>query len=75
MVFTLSRRKNGKKVSYKSKKRICTTVNSHINSSESNNPNTSDSVNIIGDSNLPHINVQTKIPFNTLITLQTETDT
>ena len=75
MVFTFSRSKQGSKVAYRYKKRRCTTVNSHVNSSESNNPNISKSDHVIGNSNLPRINVQTKNLFNTLITWQTETDT
>ena len=74
VVFTLSRRKYGRKVSYNSKKRRCTTVKSHVKSSESNHLNTLNNDNVIGNSNLPHINVNTKGLFNTLITLQTETD-
>ena len=46
----------------------------HVNISESNNFNTSNSDNVIGNSNLPPINVKTESPFNTLITLKTETD-
>ena len=57
------------------KKNRCYTVNSHDNSSESNNLNTSNSDNVIVNSNPPHINVQTKSPFNTLIMLPKETDT
>ena len=37
--------------------------------------NTSKIDNVVGNSNLPHINSQTKSSFNKLITLQTETDT
>ena len=36
--------------------------------------NTSNSGNVIGNSNLPCINVQTKSSFNTLINLQKEID-
>ena len=72
MVLTFSRRKHGRKVSYKSNKRIWNTVNSHVNSSESNNMNTWNSDNVIGNSNLPNTNVQTESSLNTLITLQTE---
>ena len=75
MVFTSSRRKQGRNLSYKSKKRICTTVNSHINRSESNNPNTSNIDNVVGNSNVPRINVQNESSINTLITLQRETGT
>ena len=75
MVFTLSRSKHGKKCSYKSKKWRCTTVDSYINSSETNNKNTYKIDSCIGNSNLLHINIQTKISFNKLINLQTKTDT
>ena len=71
----LSKRKKGRKVSYKSKKRICITVNSHVNSSKTNNSNTSNSDNVIGNSIIPCININTKISLNKLITLQKETDT
>ena len=46
------RRKQGRKIFYKSNKSRCTTVNSHVNSNESNNLNTSNSDNVIGNSNL-----------------------
>ena len=75
MVFTSSRRKQVRKILYIYKKRRCSTVNSRLNSSKSNNSNTSNSDNAIGNSNLSRMNVQTKSPFNTLITLQKETDT
>ena len=75
MVFTSPRRKQGRKVSFKSNKRRCTTVNSHDNSSESSDPNTYNSDNVIGNSNLPHINVHTERSLNKLVTLQKETDT
>ena len=48
----LSKRKQGRKISYISKKRICTNVTSHVHSSESNYTNTSNSANAIGYSNL-----------------------
>ena len=60
---------------YNSKKRRCTTVNSHVSGRKSNNPTTSNSDNYIGNSNLPHLNIHTKSSFTTLITLQTGTDT
>ena len=60
MSFMLSRRKKGNNISYISKKRRCITVTSHLNSSESNNPNAYNSDNVIGNPNLPHINVHTK---------------
>ena len=75
MVFTSSRRIKGKNISYIYKNKRCTDVNSHVNSSESNHLNASNSDNVIVNSKLPHINVHTKSSFNTLITLQTETDT
>ena len=75
MVYTLSRRKQVRNIYYIYNKRICTTVNSHINSNKSNNLNTPNSDNVIGNSNLPHINVQNNSPFNILITLQKEIDT
>ena len=75
MGFTFSRRKHGRKVSYKSKKRRCTTINSHANIRKSDNLNTSNSDDVIGNSKLPHINVQTEILFNKIITIQTETVT
>ena len=75
MEFVSPRRKHGRKVLRKSKKRIVTTINSHTNSSKSNYLNISNSDNVIGTSNLPHINVQNDSPFNTLITLQKGIDT
>ena len=63
------------KFSYKYKKSRCITVNSQVNSSELNNLNTSKSDNIIGNSNLPHINIHAKSSLNKFINLQTETDT
>ena len=75
MVFTSPRRKQGRKVSFKSNKRICISVNSHFNSSETNNLNTPNSDNVIGNSNLPLINVHTKTSLNKLMTLQKETET
>ena len=74
MVFTSSRRKQGRNISYISNNRIFTTVNSHINSIKSNNMNTSNSDNVIGHSNLNHLNVHTESCFNKLNILQTETD-
>ena len=70
-----SRGEQGRKVSLKSKKRICINVNSHLNSSETNNLNTSNSDNVIGNLNLPCINVHTKSPLNKLMTLQKKTNT
>ena len=75
MAFTSSRRKHGQKVFPKSKKRRCTTVTSHVNSSESNYLNTYNRDNVIGNSNIPYINVHTECSSNELVTLQKETDT
>ena len=50
-----------------------TTVNSRVNSSESNNPNTSNRDNVIGNSYLTHINVHAVSYFNKIINLQKET--
>ena len=44
---------------------ICTTFNSHVISRESNDFNKSNSDNVIGNSILPHINIQNESPFNT----------
>ena len=74
MDFTPSRKKHDRKLLSRSKKRRCTTVNSHVNSSKSNNLNTSNSDNVIGTSKLPHIKVQNYSQFDTLITLQKVTD-
>ena len=68
MVFTSPRIKQGRKLSLKSKKRICITVNSHFNSSETNNLKTSNSDNVIGNSNLPCMNVHNKISLNKIDT-------
>ena len=51
------------------------TIDSHFNSSEKNNFNTSNSDDVIGNSNLPRINIHTKSSLNKLINLQKETDT
>ena len=75
MVFTSSKRNQERNILYISRKSIFNTVNSHVNSSKSNNMNTSNSNNAIVNSNLPRINVETKRSFNKLIALQTETDT
>ena len=45
-------------------------MNSHFNSSEKNHLNTSKSDDVIGNSNLPCINVHTKTSLNKLITLK-----
>ena len=49
---------------------IFNTVNSHVNSSESNNLNTSNNDNAKENSNLPRINNQTEGLFNTIITFK-----
>ena len=70
MMFTLSRQKQGRKVSFKSKKRRCITVNSHLNGIETHNSKTSNSDDVIGNSNPSRINVYAKNSLNKLITLQ-----
>ena len=70
MVFTSSIRKQGGKVSFKSKKRICITVNSHFNISIKNNYNTSNNDDVIINSNLPRIDVHTKSSLNKLLNFQ-----
>ena len=75
MKFTSLRRKQGRNILYIYKKRRCVNVTSHVNSSESNYPNTYHSDNVIGDSNLPRINVHTKSSSNELVALQKENDT
>ena len=59
----------------KSKRRRCTTVTSHVDSSESNDLNTYNSDNFIGNSNIPRINIHTKRSSNELVTLQKEINT
>ena len=49
MVFTSPRRKLGRKVSFKTKKRRRITVNSHFNSIETDDLNTSSSGYVIGN--------------------------
>ena len=49
--------------------------NSHFNNSETNNYNTSNIDDVIGNSNLPRINIHTKCSLHKLITLQKKTDT
>ena len=51
MAFTLSRRKQGKNISYIYRKIRFTTVKSHVNGSESNNLSTSNNNNVIGNKN------------------------
>ena len=60
MVFMSPGRKLGRKVSFKSNKRGCITVNSHFNSSETNSLNKSNSDDVKGNSNPPFINTHTK---------------
>ena len=75
MVFTSSRRKQGRKFSFKSNKTISITVKSHFKISKTNNSNTPNSADVIGNSNPPRINIHTKISLNKLINFQKETDT
>ena len=75
MVFTTSRRKVQRKVSLNSKKSTCITVNSHLNSSETNSFNISNSDYVIGNSNLPCFYIHTKISLKEFINLQKETNT
>ena len=70
-----SRRKHGRKVLSKYNKRRCNTDKSLINNIEQNNLNTSNSDNVIVNSNVPRKNVHTKNIFNKLIALQKQTDT
>ena len=75
MVFTSSRRKQGRKFSFKSNKTISITVKSHFKISKTNNSNTPNSADVIGNSNPPRINIHTKISLNKLITMQEENNT
>ena len=59
---------------YRSKNRRGTTVTSNLNSRESNDLNTYSIDNVIGNSNLPRINVHTERSSNELVTLQKEND-
>ena len=70
----LSRTKEGWDIFYNYKKTICSSVISHISRNESNNLNTSNIDNLLGTSNLSHINIQNNSSFNTLITLQNVTE-
>ena len=63
MVFTLSGRKIGRKVSFNPKKSRCITVNSQFNIIDTDNFNTSNSDGVKGNSNLLCIYVHTKISF------------
>ena len=62
--------KHGWKVFTKSKKKICTTVTSHVKSSKSNDLNTYNSDNVIGSSNIYLINIYTKRSSNKRVTLK-----
>ena len=75
MVFMLSRRKHGRKFFSKSKRRRCTNITSHVNSSKSNDLNTYNSDNVIVNSNLRCIDVHTELSSNKKVTFQKETDT
>ena len=75
MSFMSSRSKQGREISYIYKKRGCITVTSHVNSSKSNNPNTYNSDNSMGNSNIPCSNVHMKRLSNELVTLRKGTDT
>ena len=63
MVFTLSIRKQGREVSFKSKKRKCIAVNSQFNGSRNNISNASNSDYAIGNPDPPRINNHTKSSF------------
>ena len=73
--FFVVKEGKGRNISYISNKRRYTTSNSHFNSSEYNNINTSKRENVVENSELPHINAQRKSSLNKLSTLQKETDT
>ena len=75
MPFTLSRRTEVRKILHTSKRRKCTTVNSHINSYEYKNSNISNIDNAIGNSNITYINVPNDSTLNTLIPMQKDTNT
>ena len=65
-----SRRKQGSKVLYKYNKWRYNNVNSQFNSSETDNSNTPSINNLIGNYNLPCINVHAKSLINKLINLK-----
>ena len=67
MVFTSSRRKQGRKVSFKSNNMRCIAVNSHFNSSETNNSKTSNSDDVANNLKIPCINIHTKSSLNKLV--------
>ena len=70
MVFMSSIQKQWRKVSFKSKKSICITVNLCLNSSETNHLDESKSDNVIRNSNLPSIIVHTKSLLKNIINMQ-----
>ena len=70
MVFMSSGIKLGSKVSFKSMNRVCITVNSHFNIIETNNSDKSSRDYVIGNLNLPFINVHTESSFKKIITLK-----
>ena len=63
IVFDSSRIKQGKRVSFKSKKRRYITINLHFKSRKTNNLNTPNSDDVIGNSNFPCVKVHTEISF------------
>ena len=69
-----SRGKQGEKVLYKSNNKRCTSVNPHANIKEPIVLNKQNSDNVIGNSNVSHINVQNDSPFNALIYFQKSLD-
>ena len=70
MGYTSSGRKHGRKVLSKSKKNMCTTDISHVNSDKADILNTSNTDNVIEIWEFPLISVQNVSSFNALITLQ-----
>ena len=60
----VTKKKTREEYFIKLKKRRCINVNSHFNNSKTNNLNTSNSDNSIGNSNLTCINVHIKNPLN-----------
>ena len=75
MDFPSPIREKSRKVSFKPNNRISNNVNSHVHSSESNDPSTNNSDNVTGSSNLPRIKVHDERSLNELVTFQKETDT
>ena len=74
MGFTLPIRKQGRKVSYKSKKRRCTTVNSQAKSWKLNIRDTTKTDNFVGNLNLSRINIKIETSLDKIITLNIESD-